>query len=341
MSNVHHPFFITTTIAIYTSMAMVSCASPTPSQPLTILPTSCEVNTTGQIGLTLNGDIAPNARVSWQARSGSIVENAQGFSATYTAPSVIGEDVITATITPGIKTTSDTLTVICRILEAIESAPPVSTQQTFYSVVISEVMGNPCGDLNSRRYNQYVELYNYGDQPIDVGYWWLFDEGEAGTPDHLVAWNSRSASQLNSSLVTTSTVIPARGFAVILPPLYTESDVNERMPYNFPAGTVILTAESSQTLGDDFFGIISSEDGYDTVTLYIGGPTVIDLVIDTYGTPAIGGSHPLDIDDNHVDNLPLYLSECEAAERIDPHKPDSVSNWNSVRNGTPGDGPYQ
>jgi hypothetical protein len=113
------------------------------------------------------------------------------------------------------------------------------------------------------------------------------------------------------------------------------------MPYDFPAGTIMLTAESSQTLGDDFFGIISNENGYDTLTLYIGGESVIDVVVDTYGTPKIVDPYPVNIDDDNLDHTPIYLSECTSAERLDPRLPDAETNWVAVYGGSPGDGPYR
>src|SRR5512140_3048074 len=69
------------------------------------------------------------------------------------------------------------------------SAPPAGA-----TVIISEVMANPCGSIEVRKWNEYVELYNYGGQPVDVGGWWLADTGMAGagTPDQLVAWSQRN-----------------------------------------------------------------------------------------------------------------------------------------------------
>jgi hypothetical protein len=202
-------------------------------------------------------------------------------------------------------------------------------------------MGNPCGGVEMRKYNQYIELYNYGDNPVDVGGWWLYDEGESGTPDQIVAWNARSVIKLADGLVHDSTIIPPKGVAVVLSPQYPENFSYEKMPYRFPTGVVILTVAESNTLGDDFFGIIADRDGYDTVTLYIGSAVVITMVVDTYGTPAIIGPYPGDIDDDRNDNLPIHLPNCYAVERIDPLTSDTFSNWKRVLNGTPGEVPYR
>ncbi len=334
MSHPLHRTFRVLTILQCISLVLTACANATPEQPLTILPASCNLSLADQIGLTLNGAIAPNAQVTWQASLGSIVKNAQGYSAIYTAPNTMGADTITATISPGLRKATDTLTLICNILDELANTPP--TFQTNVPIVISEVMGNPCGGMDVRKYNQYVELYNHGDAPVDVDGWWIFDEGQAGTPDELTSWDSRSAAPLTPGVILNSTVIAPHGFAVVLSPIYADGNT----PYRFPSGTVILTAESSETLGDDFFGIISDENGYDTLTLYLGGSTVIQQVVDTYGTPAIKGPYTVNIDDDHRDGLPLHLSDCIAAERIDPLKPDGAANWTRVLNGTPGEGPY-
>jgi hypothetical protein len=208
------------------------------------------------------------------------------------------------------------------------------------AIVISEVMGNPCGGIESRHFNQYIELYNYGGEPVDVNGWWFYDEGEAGTPDKIVAWSTRSTTRMDVPVILNSTVIPAHGFAVVLSPIYTQSYLEDRMPYKFPDGTIILTIAESETMGDNFFGIIADADGRDTITLYIGGATVMDTIVDTYGTPLISDSYPIHIDDNRLDHLPLYLHECESAERVNPQLPDTESNWAAVKGGTPGEGPY-
>jgi hypothetical protein len=199
-------------------------------------------------------------------------------------------------------------------------------------------MGNSCGGVEQRRYNQFVELYNYGDRPVDVGGWRLYDEGPSGTPDELTAWNSRVNIQFDPSLTMNATVIPPNGIALVLSPQYHLNPM--KSPYAIPAGTIILTVAQSETLGDDYFGIIADQDGYDTVTLYIGGAAVIETLVDTYGTPLIKSSYPVDIDDDHLDNIPMYLSECTSIERIDPRSRDAEANWRPVTNGSPGEIPF-
>jgi hypothetical protein len=76
-------------------------------------------------------------------------------------------------------------------------------------------MGNPCGGDEFRKWNDFVELYNYGDQPQDVGGWWLTVNGPGNKSDKLVAWATRNPNvALNQPVVTNTTRIPAHGFIV-------------------------------------------------------------------------------------------------------------------------------
>lgn len=310
-----------------------------------ILPDPCAVQAGEEIALTLNGQIPANMKVHWEASVGQVVWAEQGLTATYIAPDAPGDALITVSFevaTPSPVSASLKCAVVSQVAPpSPPNVPYLPTPTDKPTVVISEVMGNPCGDLKSRHFNQYVELYNYGEAAVDVGGWWLYDEGEAGTPDQLVAWSARSTTRMDEPIILNSTVIPPHGFAVVLSPVYTQSYLdNYRMPYKFPPGTTILTIAESETLGDDFFGIISNEQGLDTVTLYSGGASVMNMVVDTYGTPLIEDSYPIHVNDDRADGVPLYLHECEAAERINPLEPDSEANWITVKDGSPGEGPY-
>jgi hypothetical protein len=265
------------------------------------------------------------------------------FSAVYTAPPVAGEAVITAVITSANNSSPVELNITCRIVDGVVQpfAGTAGSEPATNTIIISEIMGNPCGGIEQKKYNQYIELYNYGTYPVNVGGWWFYDEGTDGTPDEITAWNARSSVVLGKDLVLDSTTIPAGGFGLILSPQYPENLDLEKMPYLFPAGTVILSVANSNSVGDDHFGIIADQDGYETVSLYIGGPTVMKEIVDTYGTPLIDSNYPFEIDDDHVDNIPMYLSDCHSVERIDPLAPDSQDNWKSVFGGSPGEAPYQ
>jgi len=337
----YHKFFI---LILLVSLLAFGCAPGSSVVNVKILPLLCAVEAGEQVALSLDGQIPAGTQVNWTASAGTVVWTGQGLAATFLAPAEGGEVSVTVSFvsgTPSPYTTSRICVVTSDGKTPTANNPTQTPPGNVYTIAISEVMSNPCGGNEYKKWNQYVELYNYGDQPVNVGGWFLFDEGETGTPDQLVPWVSRSAFIIDPSLVANSTVIPPRGFALILPPKYPEALLPHRMPYPILPGTIILTTATGNALGDDTFNIIGSENGYDTLTLYIGSLTVIDQVVDTYGTPFIRGPHPQDIDNDLLDNFPIYLSACHSSERIDPRLPDSAENWVPVENGTPGDGPYR
>jgi len=314
-----------------------------------------------QMPLALDGLIPPNALVNWEANNGGIIFAPPGLNALFIAPSEPAVVTISVSISSGTPSVEIPVTRQC-IVTSVNSPPsgdavpfptvpetvaspipqevlPVSgsVQAT---VIISEVMANPCGPVDVRKWNEYVELYNYGDQPVDVGGWWLADMGEAGTPDQLISWSQRNPNEpLANNLILNSTVIPARGFAIILSPLYAQGAFPYTMPYWFPPNTVILTPASSRSLGDDFFNIIGDGPGLDVLVLYKGGVSVIQEAVSTYGTPRLD-SYVMNIQDDNRDNLPLSLHECSSVERILPIGADSFDNWREILNGSPGEAPY-
>lgn len=334
--------FFTSTLLV--SLLTLGCTPGASAVNVKILPMVCAVETGGQIALSLDGQIPAGMQINWTASAGTVVWTGQGLTATFLAPAEGGEVTVTVSFVSGTPSPY-TASRICAVVSTQQSStsgnpPPAPAWNTSYTIAISEVMSNPCGGNEYKKWNQYVELYNYGDEPVNVGGWFLFDEGATGTPDQLVPWVSRSYISLDPSLVTNSTVIPPRSFALILSPSYPDAPLEHRMPYPIMPGTVILTVATGDAIGDDTFNIIGSENGYDTLTLYIGSLNIIDKVIDTYGTPEKRGPHPQDID-NNFDNFPIYLSACHSSERINPLQPDSPSNWMPVENGTPGEGPYR
>jgi hypothetical protein len=311
--------------------------------PLSILPKDCRLTVSQQIGVSINGVITSQAQVAWSAQRGLIVKNPEDFGALYTAPTEEGLDQITVSVAPSHSGGAETLILNCEITDDAQDPPTESptqpTDPTLPTIAISEVMSHVCGGDEYRIWNQYVELYNYGSQPVDVGGWFLSDEGQPGSPDQLVSWGSRFT-PFDFGLVNDTTLIPPGGFAIILTPQYPQAPNPHRMPYRILPGTIILTV-SDDSLGDDYLRILGNEPGYDTLTLYLGSPSVIHMVVDTYGTPSIPSPYPSEIDDDRLDAFPYYLSACTSIERINPAKPDSQSNWRIVPGGSPGDGLYR
>jgi len=345
-------------------LGMTACGTSTPTNSVTVLPKDCRLLVGEQMPLTLDGLIPPNSVISWDANAGSIIFAPPGLNALFIAPPEPAVVTISVSISSGTPSMQIPVTRQCIVtslnnpvpqpigttgndaaassIMQVTIASPVSEEivVTQATVIISEVMANPCGLLEVRKWNEYVELYNYGDQPVDVGGWWLADIGEAGTPDQLVAWSHRNPNDpLANNLVLNSTIIPAHGFALILSPIYTQGVFPHTTPYRFPQNSVILTVAGSRSLGDDYFNIIGDGPGLDVLVLYKGGTSVIQEVISTYGTPKLD-QYVMNIRDDNRDNLPLNLHECSSAERILPTGADAFDNWREITNGSPGEAPY-
>lgn len=332
-------------LLLTTSLFFISsCGSvATPTNTVTIQPRDCKLEVNQSMPLSLDGVIPPNAVISWESSAGSISSAAPGLNALFTAPSTPVVATISVTISSGTPSIQIPITLQCVVMdnEKSDEAPvPLPTLATQPTVIISEVMANPCGGIEFKKWNEYVELFNFGEQPVDVGGWWLADGSAVGSPDQLTAWSTRNpVKTLPGSLVTNSTVIPPRSFAIILSPSYADGEFPYAMPYNIPNNTVILTAAESRSLGDDASSIVGDGPGRDVLVLYKGGSTVIQETISTYGTPKVA-QYVTDIGDNYLDNLPLDLHECSSIERIIPTGADSFDNWKEVKNGTPGEAPY-
>lgn len=344
----------------------------TQTSTVTVLPKDCRLLVGEQMPLTLDGLIPPNAVITWEANAGSIIFAPPGLNALFIAPPEPVIVTISASISAGTPsmpvpirrqcivtsldnpapppapTTGSGAAASSTVLQVTIASPvpqeapeiPIGIQDLQTTVVISEVMANPCGPVEVRKWNEYIELYNYGDQPVDVGGWWLADIGDTGTPDQLVSWSQRNPNEIPANnVVLNSTVVPARGFALILSPIYTQGVFPYTMPYRFPPNSVILTIASSRSLGDDFFNIIGDGQSLDVLVLYKGGTSVIQQVISTYGTPKLD-QYVMSIRDDNRDNLPLNLHECTSAERILPAGADQFDNWREVTNGSPGEAPY-
>ena len=346
------PLFILSVLLLTSCAGIASAAG---SQPR-ILPLDCHLNAGDSITLTLDGVLPQNAGLHWDASLGSIVSTGQGLNSIYTAPDSSANVVVSLYIssgTPGGST--QPITRDCTIT-AIAPTPtasnppfqptgggPASATATpgAFTVILSEVMANPCGGDEYRKWNEYVELYNYGDQPQDVNGWWLTVTGPDNKSDMLVAWDTRNPNlSINQPVITNSTEIPAHGFAVVLSPIYMQSLDPYRLPYRFPSGTTILTIADGDRIGHKTFGIIGQGGGRDVVVLYIGGAKSIRQVISTYGSPILA-KYPQDILDDRADDLPLDLHACASAERVNPLGHDTFDNWHEVMDGSPGEAPYQ
>jgi hypothetical protein len=323
----------------------------TPTNTVTVLPKDCKIQVNQRIPLTLDGIISPNAVINWESSDGSVSFAPPGLNAMFTAPSQPTVVNISVTISSGTPSVQIPITHQCIVTDnnalpgdtvAPTDVPvvPAAATITQPTIIISEVMANPCGGIEFKKWNEYVELYNFGEHPVDVGGWWLADTGGAGSPDQIVSWSQRNPNYpLAGNLILNSTVIPAKGFALILSPSYAEGEFPYAKPYTFPANTVILTAAESRSLGDDASSIVGDGGGRDVLVLYKGGASVIQETISTYGTPK-PAQYVSDIQDDRLDNMPLDLHECSSVERLIPTVADREDNWREVPYGSPGEAPY-
>lgn len=341
--------FLIITVTLCLSVLLAGCGTPpTASSLVKILPDNCELKAGEQVPLALDGVIPPNATIQWEVSDGGIVFTPPGLNALFTAPlspTIVTVSVSISSGTPGV---SVPITRQCTVMPSANGVAPVTSSDTgimqanptVSTVIISEVMAYPCGSIDFKKWNQYVELYNNSDQPVDVRGLWLADGGNAGTPDMIVAWDDRQPRLLpGDNTVTNTTILQPHSFAVVLSPTYTEGENPHHMPYQFPPGTVILTIASSDSLGDDYFGILGDGDTRDPLVLYMGSATVVDTVLSTYGSPALS-TYVREIHDDRLDNIPLDLHACGSAERSDPNGKDTFDNWHEVLDGSPGDAPY-
>ncbi len=209
--------------------------------------------------------------------------------------------------------------------------PTPSIDGSLKSIVISEVLGNPCGQ-DSR--NEYVELYNSGESSIDVANLWITDGEES---DMITTWQSRLPSvSLGVAAKVDTTIIPPHGFAVILAPGYPFVTEGERiMSYEFADETIILTLAEGQLIGDENSGIeIVNRDG---IVLYKGSENKVDEIISSYGSLIFSGN-PLQIKDDGLDRIPFFerSDECWTVERVILINDDILSNWEVISKSSPG-----
>lgn len=216
----------------------------------------------------------------------------------------------------------------------LETSSPYST-----TIAISEIMANPCGIIYKNQ-NEYVELYNYGDFPIDVVGWYLATTLEDGLPDELVSWKFRNDYSLGTDVIINSTVINPHQFAVILSPYYHLSTDEPIMPYRFPPDTIILTIKNGDNLGNKTFGIRGAIETtqIEGIYLFMGRSDFIDKVISTYGVEIMGTSPSSQ--SKLRSGLPIGTQSCYSVQRKIVDGPDIATDWETVKYGNPGDGPY-
>ncbi len=173
-------------------------------------------------------------------------------------------------------------------------------------VFINEVMANVRGPESVYgAFNEYVELYNWSREPVDLSGWKISD-GDA--VDQLVMW-SDSLGDLGPDVIPGTYLIAPGGYCLILDREYASAPDSEGyMPYEFGPGTVVLTTENS-TIGNG----LSTTDPL--MLIDPDGDT-----LDTYGTPWEAD-----------DSLPCDPGDGISMERVFPSEPDRKANWSGSK----------
>ncbi len=179
-------------------------------------------------------------------------------------------------------------------------------------VVINEVMANPKGNESGQGSpgdrNEFVELYNTADEPVDVSKY-LLSDGDA--TDIIIPWTDERL--IAQNVIYGTCILESRSYAVILDPEYTDSG-DFYQPYSFGDNTLILTVGNT-TIGNG---------------LSVNDPVLLldslQNVISTYGTPW-----------DSLDGVPFDPGDGVSAERINPYSEDSENSWMpSLDSCTPG-----
>lgn len=219
----------------------------------------------------------------------------------------------------------------------IESTPTedvgASLDDDIPTISISEIMfvpQAPQGIAALESWNEYVELHNHGDEPVDVAGWWITDGGGIGSPDQLVAWTVRLSNIPVGTATIDSTVIPVGGYALILPTKYDEGN----RPYDdlVTDGTIILTIadnpnSDSELIGDG--GLKATDQPLDFLILYEGTRDKIEHARSTYGTPTWDeDGSTSSVRDNVLDLLPRAITVGWGGyRRVHLDGDDTYSNW--------------
>lgn len=167
-----------------------------------------------------------------------------------------------------------------------------------YTIAIVDLMMVPrsrFGDQSPRfeAWNEYVELYNYGDTELDLEGLWLTDGGGAGQPDRLVSWDSRfDWYRFPTEVNTSNLILPPGEFALILPGRYVYGDKphDDLIEQHVRPGSVILTIAASEGFSLDLLGDIDGLECHtpgseDFVVIYQGTREEVESIVASYGQP--------------------------------------------------------
>jgi len=178
------------------------------------------------------------------------------------------------------------------------------------NIIITEVMSNPAGGHGTRYpedRNEFVELYNAGDEAVDL-FDWTLDDGDAVS--RIIAWTDSSILDECPHLAINSTWLAPDRFAVVLDPDYTHPEPlgGHVRPYRFgrdgDGKDVLVLRPHGRHLGNQ----LQLEDPV-TIASPWGDTT-------TFGTPFAPD-----------DGFPTNPGDGISWERIDLLGPDAPANW--------------
>jgi len=178
------------------------------------------------------------------------------------------------------------------------------------SVLITEVMsnvkGSESGSGSPGDRNEYVEIYNRGNDTIDLASYFI-DDFDGSNPDPLCPWEDDSILIKYPGVRIHDTRIYPLSYALILDREYTSTNTNGGyvQPYSFPDSTLILTTDET-TIGSN--GLQNN----DPLIVY----SITEACTSSFGTPY-----------DSLDNFPYDPGDGISWERIDITVPDEPGNW--------------
>ena len=214
----------------------------------------------------------------------------------------------------------------------ITGTPPTPTitptrDPSKITLAITEIYADTCLDTDAEKYFEYIEIYNYGLNDVPIDGLILFSSTYNARSQRIISWETGAPSQkLDSNLITNSSVIPPKGYALILSKLYKAGlEAGYKNNFDFFEGTIILTIEDGYYLGrNGLFGLYPPE----TISELAIVDSLTNKVISSYGAPKLllSADPPYILADTS-DGFPKRILDCQVAERIDPSWDDLSQSW--------------
>lgn len=181
--------------------------------------------------------------------------------------------------------------ILCVSIIVLMAVAPPRVMADQRDIVINEILADPLDESSG----EFVELYNRGDVPIDVGGWHLSDRSD--TNDVIADYQGAFDGGV------TGTVVPPRAYALIVDPDYDGVYTQDHLEPVGRIDLVLLTISGDRTIGNGL------GNGGDTVVLDDGAGYVV-----SFTWPRAAGK------------------EGQSWEKIDVTGDDAIENWKPARN---------